>query len=444
MLNGNAKTCSGVSIDSRTISEGELFFALRGERFDGHDFLEDALSKGIGAVVDCRPVLLPEGRIIIYVKDTLKALQDFAHFLRMKLDVPVIAITGSNGKTTTKEMVYSVLSGRFKTLKNEGNLNNHIGLPLSLMKLESDHEVLVLEMGMNAPGEIRRLCEITVPTHGVITNIGSAHIGMLGSREAVRDAKLEILESLSVAVLNADDSFLMQGVAEARNFNGEIVTFSIHKDSNVMAKDIQATERGSSFKLEFKDAEIIPVYMNVYGVFNIYNALAAAAVCFSLGLQPDEIKNALEGFRAFPMRFEIRERKGITVINDSYNANPSSMEEALKEFIHWSVKGRRIAALGDMRELKDFSEDAHRSLGRMISELGVDVFIAVGEMMNLAAEECISAKGDRTAPEIYTFTSADDANADISNIVKEGDAILVKGSRSMQMDKIAGRILNAL
>jgi len=444
LLTEGSKPFSGVSIDSRTIEEGELFFALRGERFDGHEFLNDALLKGRGAVVDSRSAEMPKDRVIIYVKDTLKALQDFAHFLRMKLDIPVVAITGSNGKTTTKEMLYSVLSGSFKTLKNEGNFNNHIGLPLSLMRLELDHEVVVLEMGMNAPGEIKRLCEIAVPTHGVITNIGSAHLGMLGSYEAIREAKLEILERVGVAVLNADDSFLMQGAAEAKKFNGEIITFSINNESHVMAKDIRTTEKGSSFRLEFKGEGTISVDLKTHGAFNVYNALAASAVCFSLGIKIDEIGAALENFRAFPMRFEVIERKGITVINDAYNANPSSMEESLKELVRPGVRGRRLAVLGDMRELNDFSEHAHRNLGRMVAEMNVDVFIAVGEMMSLAAEECIKSKGGKSVPEVYTFRNADDANADIINIVKQGDTLLVKGSRSMHMDKVAGRILNAL
>ncbi len=444
LLSGNAKTFSGVSIDSRTISEGEVFFAIRGEKFDGHNFLDKALLKGIGAVVDSRPVSLPKGSVMIYVRDTLKALQDLAHYLRIKLDIPVVAITGSSGKTTTKEMVYSILSGSYKTLKNEGNLNNHIGLPLSLTRLEPDHEAIVLEMGMNAPGEIRRLCEITVPTHGLVTNIGSAHLGRLGSYEAIRDAKLEILEGLSVAVLNADDGFLMQGVAETKKFNGEIITFSINNDSHVMAKDIQTTERGSNFNLEIKDAGLVPVNLNIHGIFNMYNALAASAVCFSLGIQLDGIKSALEDFRAFPMRFEITERKGITVINDAYNANPSSMEESLKELVRPGRRGRRIAALGDMRELNDFSEDAHRTLGRMLAEVNVDVFIAVGEMMSLAAEECMKGKGGKSVPEIYTFRDVNDASEGMMNIVKHGDIILVKGSRLMQMDKIAGRILDAV
>jgi len=444
LLNKNTGTFTGVSIDSRTIGEGELFFAIRGERFDGHDFLNEALSKGGGAVVDSRSAAVPDNKVIIYVKDTLGALQDFAHFLRMKMDIPVIAITGSNGKTTTKEMLYSILSQRFKTLKNAGNLNNHIGLPLSLARLESDHEVIVLEMGMNAAGEIRRLCEIAVPTHGVITNIGSAHLGMLGSYEAIRDAKLEILDRVEVAVLNADDSFLMQGISEAEKFKGEIGTFAINSESHVMAKDVQATGKGSSFRLEFKGEGTTNVDLNIHGVFNIYNALAASAVCFSLGIKIDEIKTALEGFRSFPMRFEITKSAGITVINDSYNANPSSMEGSLRELTRQETGGRRVVVLGDMLELNEYSEVEHRSLGRLISEMKIDIFIAVGEMMNMAAEECTKAKSGRPIPVIYAFKNSDEASREIMNILKEGDTVLVKGSRATRMEKIAGRISHAV
>ena len=444
LLTEDSRTFSGASIDSRTIGEGELFFAIRGEKFDGHNFLNEALLKGGGAVVDSRSPAMPENRTIIRVKDTLKALQDFAHFLRMKMDIPVVAITGSNGKTTTKEMLSSILSRRFKTLKNEGNLNNHIGLPLSLMRLEPDHEAVVLEMGMNAPGEIRRLCGIAVPTHGVITNIGTAHLGMLGSYEAIRDAKLEMLDRVGVAVLNADDVFLMQGVTEVKKFRGEIITFSMKNESQVMAKNIQTTETGSRFKLEFRDVGTISVDLHIHGTFNIYNALAASAVCFSLGIKIDAIKTALEDFRAVPMRFEITESEGITVINDAYNANPSSMEGSLRELIRPGIGGRRVAVCGDMLELNEFSEDAHRDLGKLISAMNIDVFIAVGEMMNLAAEECVKSKSGKSVPEVYTFRNADDAGRDIMNILKAGDTVLVKGSRSMRMEKIAGRISHAV
>ncbi len=447
LLTENAGSFSGVSIDSRTISDGEIFFALRGQRFDGHLFIGEAFLKGDGAVVDSRQDLLPEGKVVIYVKDALKALQDLAHFIRTKRDIPVIAITGSNGKTTTKEMTYTILSRRFKALKNEGNLNNHIGLPLSLTKLTPDDEVAVLELGMNATGEIRKLCEIASPTHGIITNIGSAHIGELGGFDSIRNAKLEILQGLTVVVLNADDDFLMKGyrsVIEKKGFNGTLITFSINNDSHVRAENVFMTENGCRFTLRLQDGESTPITLNIQGLFNVYNAIAASAVSLSLGVTIEEIKTALESYTAVPMRFEVTRRENITLINDAYNANPSSMEESLRELFRMKVKGRTVVILGDMLELGEFSEREHRALGKMISDIGVDVFVAVGEMMGLAAEESQKA-GKRDFHDglhciTYRFKNVDEVEQHISHIIRRGDVVLVKGSRAMGMEKIVERI----
>lgn len=438
LLNGDSRAFNGVSIDSRTIREGDIFFALRGEKFNGHDFLNDALSRAGGAIIDSFPRALPVNKTIIQVNDTLRALQDLAHYRRTRLNIPVVAITGSNGKTTTKEMTHSILSSRFRAMKNKGNLNNHIGLPLSLAGVASDVEVIVLELGMNAPGEIKRLCEIALPSHGIITNIGSAHIGRLGSRYAIRDAKLEMLNGLSTAVLNGDDAFLMEGV---KDFGGEIITFSINNDSHVMAKDLHSTERGNRFTLAFRDGGEVPVSLNIHGLFNVYNALAASAVCFSLGITAEEIKAALEAYTAFPMRFEVTDKNGITVINDSYNANPASVKEALTEIASLN-KGRSVAVLGDMFELGEFSEAEHRAVGRIVCDLGISVFVAVGEMMSLAAEEVHMNKERKSL--VFTFKNADEACENIKNILKSGDTVLIKGSRSMGMEKIMEGITDAL
>lgn len=434
---------SGVSIDSRTISEGEIFFALRGQRFDGHDFLKEALLRGDGAVVDSKPAQIPEGKVIIYVEDTLKALQDLAHFLIVRRNIPVIAITGSNGKTTTKEMTYKILSRRFNVLKNEGNLNNHIGLPLSLTKLTPNHEVVVLELGMNAVGEIKRLCEIAVPSHGVITNIGSAHVGGLGGLDSIRSAKFEILRGLNVIVLNADDGFLMEGyesILRHEGFDGRLITFSINNDSDVRAEDVITTQNGSSFTLKVKGGESITLRLNVHGLFNVYNAIAASAVCLSLGIAPEEIKTSLESYTAFPMRFKIIRGNKITLIDDSYNANPSSMEQALRELIRMRDRGRVVAVLGDMLELGKFSEQLHGAIVKMVFDIGVNVFVAVGEMMSLAAQKSQSTKSD-SHPVIYIFKDADEVRHNISGILKEGDVVLIKGSRAMGMEKIVERII---
>lgn len=442
LLSDSSADFCGISIDSRTISDGEVFFAIRGEKFDGHDFLENALSMGSGAVVDARPEKLPEGKVIVCVKDTLKSLQYLAHFIRMKRNIPVIAITGSNGKTTVKEMIHTVLSKRFRTLKNKGTLNNHIGLPLSLVRLQPEDEMIVLEMGMNHSGAIKRLCEIAVPSYGVITNVGTAHIGELGSYKALRAAKLEILGELGVAVVNADDDKLMQGMREA-SFKGQIITFGIESESHVRAREVRATENGSGFVLELGNAGSIPINLRVHGTFNVYNALAAAAVSFSLGVTIDEIKAALDSYSGLPMRFEVTSEEGITLINDSYNANPTSMAESIKELVRMGAGagGRVVAVLGDMKELSDFSEEAHREIGRLISEAGVDVFMAVGEMMGLAAEE--SKKSGKTS-EVFLFRDADEAGKEIMKILKQGDTLLVKGSRAMAMEKIIRSIGNVI
>lgn len=444
LLSESSGTFNGVSIDSRTIEADEIFFAIKGEKFDGHDFLDNALSKAGGAVVHSKPGTFPEDKVIICVNDTLRSLQDLAHFLRVKQNIPVIAVTGSNGKTTTKEMIHTILSQKFKTLKNEGNLNNHIGLPLSLLKMETDDEMVVLEMGMNASGEIRRLCEVAAPSHGVITNVGSAHIGKLGSRDAVRSAKLEILQGLNVVVINADDNYLIKGVEEAENFKGQIITFGVKNDSHVMAKDIRTTDKGSSFLLDLKDKESIRINLSVHALFNIYNALAAAAVCLSLGMKIEEIKAALEAYKTFTMRFEVVKKNGLTLINDSYNANPSSMEESLREALRLGGEGRIVAVLGDMSELDEFSEVEHRTIGRMVSEMGMDVFIGVGKMMNSAAEESMKTRGQKPVPEIITFTNTNEANREIMNILKPQDTVLIKGSRKMSMEKIVRRIIDAV
>ncbi|UCD34873.1 MAG: UDP-N-acetylmuramoyl-tripeptide--D-alanyl-D-alanine ligase [Nitrospiraceae bacterium] len=440
----NGTSFSGVSIDSRTIGAGDLFIAIRGEHFDGHDFLEQALVEGSGAIVQMRPPALPRGRVVVCVQDTLRSLQELAHFFRMKQDIPVVAVTGSNGKTTTKEMIHCVVSTRFRAVKNEGNLNNHIGLPLSLMQLEPGHEVIVLEMGMNASGEIRRLCEIAVPSHGVITNIGSAHVGRLGSYEAVRGAKLEILEGLKTAVLNGDDEFLMAGFREIREFSGRLLTFAMKGPADVYASHVRYTDEGSRFTLHIRGGGNADVSLNVHGDFNVSNALAAAAVGHSLGIGIQEIASGLAAYKGCPMRFEVIKKGRITIINDSYNANPSSMRESLKELVRLAGTGRAIAVLGDMRELSAFSKEEHRDLGRLIARSGAAVFVAVGARMAAAADESLKASDGKNGPAVFTFRDADEARKSIMSILKEGDTVLIKGSRSMAMERVIEGIGHAL
>jgi len=426
LLFGTLNGVKGISIDSRTIKEGELFVALKGARFDGHDFLGEALNSGGGAIVSVPPVAPPKGKAIIHVSNTLKALQDIAHYLRKKSGIPVVGITGSNGKSTTKEMAAAVLGSKYKVLKNTGNLNNQVGLPLSLFALTSEHEIAVLEMGASAPGDIKELCEIAAPEYGVVTNIAPAHLEWFKDLEAVRSTKLEMMDFVQTLAVNADDAFLMEGIVE---FKGTLVRYGIDESYNVYAKDVFLNEKHSAFTLHINGSRT-RVRLGVTGQINIVNALAAAAVGKAFGLDIEAIREGLESFQGIPMRLEIKDYDGATVISDVYNANPASMEEALKELIRLRKK-RAVAVLGDMLELGSYAEAAHRKLGEWMAEAPVDLFISVGPLMGLAAKE-FSAHSKKSV----TVATAEEAKRILRESYMAGDTILIKGSRGMKMELV--------
>lgn len=425
IISADSLSFTGISIDSRTIKDGELFIALKGSKFDGHDFLQDALKKGNGAIVSQPPVNLIEGKTIIVVKDTLKALQELARFMRLKKNIPVIGITGSNGKTTTKEVVAKILSSTYKVLKNFGNLNNHIGLPLTLTGIQEDDEVAVLEMGASGPGEIKELCNIARPDYGILTNLSPSHLEGFKDMETLRNTKLEILECIKVAIVNADDTFLMEGVRSSE-FKGEIVRYGINNKAEIYASDIRLEQNRSVFLLHMGEKSI-KVYSKITGKFNIYNLLASAATGYLFNIDNGYIKNALESFSGVPMRFEVKEDKGLRIIYDVYNANPASMEEAIIELIRLK-RVRAIAVLGDMLELGSYERDAHKRLVRFMSELPVDIFIAVGPIMSSVASEF--------KYEVFKSQDSVDAGRILKNVLKEGDTILIKGSRGMRMERV--------
>lgn len=432
---------SGVSIDSRTIRHGELFVALKGDRFDGHDFIAAALAAGSGALINAHCTIHSTqsgGKTIIAVDDTLHALQDLARYIRKRFKGPVIGIIGSNGKTTTKELVASILNTRLKVLKTPGNLNNHIGMPLSITRADADTRAMVLEMGTNRPGDIDELCRIALPDTAVVTNIGLEHLEGFGSLDKVRESELEITPYVERLVLNADDSFLMEGVTSRsrKGFDGELITFGIENPAaDLAAADIALSDGGTRFSLE-TGADRITVNSKLAGRFNVYNSLAAAAAAHALGFSLQEIKTGLESCAGVSMRFEIRKEEGVTFLNDSYNANPSSMEESIKELVrrieapgHNGHKQRRaIAVLGDMLELGSYSADAHKKLGQWMSGLPVEVFIGVGPLMGLAVSE-FGGRG------IHAGTS-EDAGTELKRIMREGDIVLIKGSRGMRMERV--------
>lgn len=426
VIRNNAHVFTGVSIDSRTIQEGELFIALRGERFDGHDFIQEALQVGSGAIVKFPPPGFIKGKTIISVEDPLKALQKIAHYMRFKRDIPVIGVTGSNGKTTTKEIMASILSSAYGVLKNAGNLNNHIGLPLTLAKISEADEVAVLEMGASAPSDIKELCEIAVPDYGVLTNISPSHLEGFKDMETLRRTKLEILNYIRVAVVNADDSFLMEGI-QASGFKGRKIRYGIKNDAELYATDVRLHEKGSAFLLHIGKEKYIEVHPKISGRFNIYNLLAAASVGHLFNIDLRDMKNVIDSFASIPMRFEIKELKGLQVISDVYNANPASMEEAIKELVRLR-RERAIAVLGDMLELGPYGDEAHRRLVRWISGLPIDIFVAVGPLMSSAALEF--------SGRVYKFQSSTEAREMIKEIFKEGDTVLIKGSRGMNMERV--------
>jgi UDP-N-acetylmuramoyl-tripeptide--D-alanyl-D-alanine ligase len=447
-----ATSFSGISIDSRTIREGELFVALKGERFDGHDFLEDALGKGAGVIMNRDALCAKDrdgltgglritdresGRTIIAVEDTLRALHDIARYLRVGFKGHVLGVVGSNGKTTTKEMLSAVVGTRMKTLKTAGNFNNNIGMPLSMTRLESDTEAMVLEMGANRPGDIGELCGIALPDIGVVTNIGSEHLAGFGSMDKVRESELEILPYVKKIVLNADDRFLLEGIGPA--YGNERITFGIEKeDADIVAGDIAFIEDGTRFLLSTPAGETV-VNSRLHGLFNVYNSLAAAAAASAMGFHTDDIKSGLESFVGVDMRFRIKNIGGITLLDDVYNANPSSMEASIKELIRLfnartgegavcHENARAIAVLGDMLELGQYEVDEHRKLGRLLSSIPVEIFIGVGPLMKNAVQEYGKAG-------IWVQSPLRAAEA-LEGLLRDGDIILVKGSRGMRMEKV--------
>ncbi|HYA32251.1 MAG TPA: UDP-N-acetylmuramoyl-tripeptide--D-alanyl-D-alanine ligase [Thermodesulfovibrionales bacterium] len=437
--NADNRVFTGVSIDSRTIGAGELFVALKGQRFDGHDFLKDAMEKGRGAVVSDAPAVPVRRKTIIQVESTLKALQAIARSMRIRRRLAVVGITGTNGKTTTKELVASIMGKKHRVMRNAGNLNNQIGLPLSLTRGEENDEFAIMEMGASANGDIRELCEVALPDYGIITNIGPAHLEGFGSLEKVRETKLELFDAVRTIVLNADDLFLMEGVSrKAGGKKPEVITFGIERSADVFARDIVLESRRSVFTLCLAGG-CSEVAIHINGRFNIYNAIAAAALCHRLGVGLEDIKAGLESFTGVPMRLELKQFSGSLVISDVYNANPASMEEAVRELIRLR-KDRAVAVLGDMFELGEYADEAHRKLGRWMAGLPVDVFIAVGEMMAKAAEEFSAARKERSAflresGQVLTAPDSTSAGKLLSSLCQRGDTILLKGSRGMHMER---------
>ncbi len=438
----------GVSTDSRLVAKGNLFVALVGEHFDGHDFLKTAVQAGATGVVIRRDrqekvAGLPADVAVLSVEDTLKALGDIAHYWRMKFKVPVVAITGSSGKTTTKEMAANILGQTKAVLKNEGNYNNLIGLPLTLFRLEARHEAVVLEMGTNRPGEIRRLTEIAEPDIGVVTNVGPAHLEGLKSLKMVREEKGDLFRTMSgrgTAVINIDDPNLSHW---EERWEGRTITFGIEKPAEVCAEHIsQEGEKGTIFTL-VSGTGSREVTMATIGNHNVYNALAAAAAARACGIPFDKICRGLMSFKPVAGRMEVhRLKNGAFLINDAYNANPASVGEALKTLRELKGESRSVVVIGDMLELGEASERLHGDIGRMIGETGVAKVFLRGRFAGAVAQGAMK-KGLRRE-QIHIDLSPEEIAESLKRGLKEGDWALVKGSRRMKMEDIVQAIVRTI
>ena len=444
LLVGNEEyICTNYSKDTRTIKEGDCYIGIKGENFDGNLFWEKALENGASTVI-VQNVEIEDEKLkkwadknVIKVEDTLEALYNIARYKRSLYDIPVIAITGSVGKTSTKDIVANVVSKKYKTLKTEGNNNNNIGLPFTILRMQ-DEEAAVLEMGMNHFGEISLLSSIANPTICIITNIGTSHIGNLGSRENILKAKLEILEgSKKEAVIINNDNDLLHKWQKENKENYNIKTYGIKEKSDIMAKEIKLEENKSTFTCKINNVEE-KINVPVGGEHFVLNALCAITVGEVLKIEEDKIKLGIESFELTKKRMDIAELKnGIKVINDAYNASLESMTAALKVLSEF--KERKIAVLGDMFELGDFSEELHKKVGKQVVKNNIDILIACGKNAKNIADV---AKESMNKENVYYIRKTEEIKPLLEKIVRNNDVILFKASNGMKFYKIAEEVID--
>ncbi|NLO25126.1 MAG: UDP-N-acetylmuramoyl-tripeptide--D-alanyl-D-alanine ligase [Clostridiales bacterium] len=428
-----------ISLDTRTLEKGSLFIPLRGERFDGHDFLEQAAEKGARVMlVDNEEYYDYSDVSVIRVRDTLEALHSLARWYRGRFEAVFVAVTGSTGKTTTKNMIATILETKYNVLKTPGNYNNQIGLPATIMELNDSHRFGVIEMGMSGYGEIENLVRIVRPKVSVITNIGMSHIERLGSQEGILKAKMEVFQEMDrdpAAVINADALFLR---SEVRGLDMPVVCFGIkegdYKAENVLSKG----EEGMTYTLVAEGGRF-DVKLPLPGRHNVYNSLAAVAVARLLGMGFEEIIGALGNLEGEKMRLTIHSTTGgVSVVNDAYNASPDSMKSALEVLSDMPGK-RKIAVLSDMLEMGAFSEEGHRMVGELAAGTGLDILVAVGNESRFIAMEAKERGMDPRS--VYYFDDKGQAAKLLDGLIQKGDVILVKGSRGMRMEELADRIL---
>jgi UDP-N-acetylmuramoyl-tripeptide--D-alanyl-D-alanine ligase len=433
---------SGVSTDTRTIQPGNLFIPLIGENFDGHAYALNAYENGAAASLwqMDRPNP-PEGMPIIVVADTLTALQQLAKAYRKELPVRIIGITGSNGKTTTKDLVASVLLTTYSVHKTKGNLNNHIGLPLTLLQMDESTEFAVVEMGMSGRGEIALLSELAEPEAAIITMIGEAHMLQLGSREEIARAKVEIAEGLNegdIFIYNGDEPLIEQVLPEMRTPQSfHRLRFGQAETNDLYPTHIELEESGTRFRINLPDYP--EMYIPLLGSHNVINALAAIAVAAYFGVKPPQIAAGLATMQMTSMRIEkLTALSGLTVLNDAYNASPASMKAALQLMQQLSGYRRKFVVLGDMLELGAQEEQFHRAIGRMLSPQEIDTVFTFGRLAAYIADEAIQ---NFPAGKVKTFDDKQQLIDELQSVIQADDVVLVKGSRGMRLEQVANELL---
>ncbi len=426
-----AAVAAGYSIDSRTLRSGDLFFAIRGDRLDGHDYVEAALANGaIAAVVHHQQLSrFGSGARLLVVEDTLTALQRLGAAARRLWGKPLIGVTGSAGKTTTKEAIAHVLGTRHRVLKSQGNLNNHFGMPLQLLKLEPEDDLAVIEMGMSHAGEITALAKVARPDCGVVTMVAPVHLEFFHSIAEIARAKYELIESLhagGIAVLNADDEYVSQF---GRDFHGKVVTFGVEKPADVSARNIESRgSEGSAFEL-VADGERARASLSLLGQHNISNALAAVAVGLQYGVSLEQAANSLATLLPSDKRGEILSIAGATVINDCYNSNPKALDSMVRSLAQVAAQ-RRIVVAGEMLELGPAGEALHREAGQQMAQCGIDFLLGVRGLARAMVE------GAKSAGMAAEFVSSPEESGEwLRREVKPGDAVLLKASRGVRLER---------
>lgn len=423
---------AGIAIDSRRLSPGDAFVAIHGTRLDGHHFIDEAIQRGASCLIVARPVTTPHGQLpVILVDDTTAALGRLAQYHRRRFDIPVIAVTGSCGKTTTKELIAHLLGDPGIILKTTGTQNNHIGVPLTLLRLTGAHRMAVVELGSNHPGEIAYLASIAEPEIGVITNVGPVHLEFLGSIMGVLREKLSLLSALppsGVVVLPGDQLDVCLEAPNSLNALVRQVTFGTTDRCDLQALDVQRSASGMLVRLRDQMSQWrVPLV----GYHNVENTLAAVACVWAMGIPLSVAKERLASFEAVPLRSEVVQCDGLTILNDCYNANPLSVARALETLRDLPAR-RKVAIVGDMLELGSYAPSAHQAIGRMASQLGIDAVMAVGEY----AQEVARGVREIRTDGVTTYRTVQELLKELPAMLQQGDGLLVKGSRKLNLEQV--------